>query len=201
MRISVHLLIILCIVGCHDENEPTRINSDYFPLHVGDYWEFVPVNTQDPAAFTWRREITDKVTLDNKEYFQAITKSNSSADYVDTVYYRVDDNGLVFSRRNNTAGEINIYRLDAMDGESWITPFGYSSENPVEGKTKCSVGIFKFNDAVFENCKTFSFDVEQWVDEERYTILSKGIGPLREGSAWFTQDLKKAFINGSTFEF
>jgi hypothetical protein len=200
-RISIYLMAVLSISGCHDENEkPGSINGDYFPLHVGDYWEFVPVYTQDPS-FALRREITGKVMLDNSEYFQAITKSNSSAGYSDTVYYRVDNNGFVFSRRNNTAREINSYRLNASHGESWVVPYEYSSEPSADGKTQCFVGTFKLKDKEFDNCKTFSFDVEQWADEEHYTVLSKEVGPLREGSAWFTYDLKKAFINGSTFEF
>lgn len=68
------------------------IYLDYYPLDIGNYWEYWDHNL--PAHSV---EIVSDTLIDNLNYYVAIYKSLSSGNYIETRYERVDSyNALVY---------------------------------------------------------------------------------------------------------
>ena len=189
------LFISIIILSC-GEHDPIRSpgEHEYFPLKVGNYWQY---QCSDPAlGGTFENEITGTTTINNQEYYVMITKSPKSV--TDTTYYRMDDRGYVFEFRKSYTQEMNKYRLNARKNDSWEYTFGTTLPN----------GKMTFNGSqnvtltttTIDNCKAFSFDVKQWVDEESHHILAAGIGlVVTSGDIQF--ELKHAVVNEQEFNF
>ena len=138
-------------------------------------------------------------SFSGEEYYLMVIKTESpSAVNTDTVYYRIDGNGFVFQRLKT--GEIsNPYRLGATDGAGWHLS---SASTEKDMSVTYYTDPIDINSTQLENCRLFSYDVENWADEEYYTTLAPGIGVVTSHSAWgFRKDLKKAIINGVEYNF
>lgn len=200
------ILLMVVIFACDDDKEPVRpYDPSYFPLHVGDLWYYVPAsNFQYPYVATTTSEITAKVTIDNAEFYLMISThdypdSSHLDDYIDSTYYRLGNNGYVYSLKNTDDRLSNPYRLGALEGEHWkfITPH---SDNGKIIVTRIETNTL--NNTPIEACKTYYYDDEQWVDEEHYSVLAPGLGIIKGGSAWgFDTVLKRAIIAGKEYQF
>src|SRR5688500_4602073 len=100
------LMTILVILSCNDDSaSPIVIKGDsYFPLHVGDHWQYRPANEEFPQMNEHIPVVTREIkaieeTGGHEYFFMLITydysKQNRPADY-DSIYYRLDDNGFVY---------------------------------------------------------------------------------------------------------
>lgn len=168
-------------------------------MTVGNTWEYeqrAPTGYNDFGGI--KKEITDVVKLEGREYYRMVTTWKSIPNpYTDTTYYRVDDNGFVFQRRNN--GDVgNPFRLNATDKESWKYSTA-STENDMHVTYQEPITI---SSTQVSNTRLFSFDVSIMADEEWYTTLAPGIGIVTMYTSWTRPvDLKTAVISGVTYHF
>jgi hypothetical protein len=181
-----------------DDNHPkvTIKDDDYFPLQIGNYWEF---STAHPGgdATSFKREIVGKTEIQGMEYYTFVS-TNLNNQYRDTIYFRKDEQQHVY-RRVKLEPEINVFRLNAAEGEHWK----FGNINDAEYDVMVNVLEIQLGSEHLSNAKVFSYDASQLADEEYYVTLSKGIGFSIEGSyAWgFTSTLQRARINGLEYTF
>lgn len=193
------VLLIIGFAGCEDE-ELNLAENNFFPLQVGNYWEFHPYaqNLQGDKTVV-KMEITTTQEFLGVEYYLMVRKSEGPYGiYIDTAYYRTNEIGFVFQRLKT--GEItNPYRLGAKDGERWSSSFPANGDDMSVEYVNEPIMI---NSTLFENCRVFEYDKEEWIDEEYWTTLAPGIGIVTSHSAWgFRRDLKRAIINGVEYDF
>lgn len=196
----VTVLFFLAACDCSDEPNP-EISNSYLPLSIGNFWDFKSTSHSGDELIE-HREVEDIVTLNDREYFMLVSTRLSeiwSGHYRDTAYYRIDNDGFVFVYRKNIGIEENRYRLNAKDGDTWSYPFvdDYVADIRLSERSK-TVGKTEV-----DHCKDYSFDVQQWADEEYTYTLAPGVGFLKEFSdSWGAgQELKRAKVNGRLFEF
>jgi hypothetical protein len=189
--VSAFLLLLFGIItSCKKDDSSTVCNIDYFPLQVGNIWHYTHYVT----------EVTKKVELNNKEYFEVESK------YIvtDTVfssyktYYRRTENGQVYMLDNNSdTYEKLYYNTCVSDNYSWTfksTPDAYSAWEVTKTTHE---GSFIINDQEIGNCIQFFYDLKEAVDDEHSIILAPGIGRIASSSIWGINDsLKSATING-----
>lgn len=191
---------VLAACDCNDDPKP-ELTNDYLPLTIGNYWDFKSTG-QTGDFLTEHREVEDYVTLNDKQYYMVVSTRLSevwSGHYKDTAYYRVDGDGYVFVFKKSIGIEENRYRLNGNDGDQWSYDFvdNYVANMSLSELSK-SIGKVEV-----QHCKDYSFDIQQWADEEYTYTLAPGIGFLKEFSdAWGAgQELKKARIDGQVIEF
>jgi hypothetical protein len=200
-KIAILLLVAFILPACDDDHQTISVDAKYFPLHIGDSWEFVSYNWHGQPTPGMKREITATVTFNERQYYVMTTHYiGGHTGHVDTAYYRVDHRGYVYERRKDQDHEINPFRLKTSDGTSWKDASYISAEGLMTLHQFTTVNL---DQTAVDNCKVFSYDEESFADEEYYVTLAPGLGVVTEGSyAWGQRfDLKKAVINGKTFEF
>lgn len=193
------ILLWLAACECIDEPVPETTNA-YLPLAIGNYWNFRTVGwTGDQPSE--HREVVDLVKINGREYYLLKSSSLSGDDraYEDSTYYRVDKDGFVYVYNKNTELEENRFRLNSNDGDSWA----YSNKEDYEVTITVRELTKDIDVAQIANCKDYSLDVEEWVDEEYTYTLAPGIGFLKEFSdGWGAgQVLKSAMVNGKEIKF
>jgi len=111
------LLAFVLLAGAHDDERVVILSPDYFPLQEGNYWIYeVSVPGFQGISYS-KLEIIGTNQIEGKTYFKAISRV-IDGNYLDTLFYRVNDNGYVF-RRHRSADESELYHLNAVKGESW----------------------------------------------------------------------------------
>jgi hypothetical protein len=195
------LLSVVLIVGCdYSDDEFVLGENNFFPLQIGNYWELHAYGQNPVDNYpVLKMEITATESFSGVEYYLMVTKSEGvNGDYIDSVYYRTDQNGFVHQRLKT--GEIrNPYRLGASNGVRWRSS-GESTEKDM--KVTYYTDPIEIGSTQLSNCRLFTFDMKEWIDEEHYTTLAPDIGVVTMHSAWgFRKDLKKAIINGIEYNF
>ncbi len=194
------LMAITFIISCDDDStSPIPQQGDLFPLTVGNTWEYEqrsPTGYNDFGGI--KKEITDVVQLEGREYYRMVTTWKSIPNpYIDTTYYRVDNDGLVYQRRT-TGEEGNPFRLNATDKESWKYSAS-STENDMHVTYQEPITI---SATEMKDTRLFSFDVSIIADEEWSTTLAPGIGIVTMYTSWTRPvDLKTAVISGCDLPF
>lgn len=199
------LLIILAAVifcGCENDNDPQATEPDpsYFPLKVGNYWEYVPV-LQNPDLLSIEVQIPSTATIGDYEYYLMVTKYNYTGftQVGDSSYYRVDSKGYVFERTTHGSEEANRFRLAAADGETWTI---YTPPLKDYVATTTDISTLNLNDIEIENCKSYYFDFPPMIDDEHTLILAPGLGIVKKlFSGGFDSTLRRATINGAKYNF
>ena len=195
----ITLFLTFGFFACHDDSPTVIISSnDYFPLEIGNTWTYTPPNNNG-YNINLTTTIKGKTIIDGKEfYIMQKSYANSTGTFHDTLYYRIDEKGYVYSKFLDNP-EVNVFRLLAKDNEEWSVPF--MQEGEIGKITSTSNEVIKLGADSITNCKTFSFDIASWADEEWWSTLAPGIGIVSEGSAWSQYKLKSAVINGRTYRF
>ena len=192
-------VILLAASSCDDDRVSMSANR-YLPLGVGNYWEFVTLNAlPNDNMVIEHREVVGMETIDKVQYFTVVsTWPPSSSVPSDTVYYRIEANGYVYKRRKGDGGEIQEFRLNADDGDSWS--FIYYDYNTIVSCEKIDIDL---GSESVRNCKSYYRDVEQMADEEFTYVLAPRIGfAVEYSNAWGGgQRLKRAKVNGTTYSF
>ena len=196
----ISVVVFLGACDCSDDPQP-ELTNDYLPLTVGNYWEFKGIGHTNESLVE-HREVEDYVSLNGKQYYLVVSTRLSdvwSGHYKDTSYYRIDGDGFVFVYKKSTDIEENRYRLNGKDGDTW----SYDFVDDYIANMRLSELSKNVGNVEVVHCKDYSFDVQQWADEEYTYTLAPGIGFLREFSdAWGAgQELKSARINGQMVEF
>ena len=195
----VILVFVAAFCWCCDDEKIQVSDNSYFPLAVGNTWEYVPVYQSGLSPLTVVVQGTENI--DNKTYYVVIRSTVVNGSPVEnTIFYRMDDNGYVFERQAETSVEINRFRLNTQDGDTWQMPVPQMDAYTVTTSVMDEVQLTPLLSV--PDGKSFSYDVPQYVDEEHYITLAKGLGIVKQGSAWgFDMRLKKAVINGTEYNF
>lgn len=205
--------LLLCaslFIGCDDADQDDRVlkrtcgNEEfaYFPLGVGNTWEYEPVGGFGGLA-SQVITIPSTKTINDHEYFVMVRTYNFSDDrepISSKSYYRVDEYGYVYYRTDDADGETNRFRLAAADGEKWkITKGPMEDFVVVRGTGLDAVPLWE---TTVENCISFYFDEPKFIDDEHSVDLAPGLGIVRTyGGEAPTMALVKAKISGQEYTF
>ena len=190
------LFIFVTIVSCDKDSNSDKIPTcfnDYFPLHIGDTWEYKNYICKASLSSTINNK---EYTLITSEIFRADTLYDTREDF-----YRVV-NGKVYKLYTNQSDEFLFADFTLAEGESWK----YTGENMNGDQWNVTVQEkidFDFGNTVLHNCRPFYYDVPGWADEEQVYVFAPGIGIISIYSpAWGAGDtIQKAKINGITYQF
>ena len=192
------LITLYAIVSCSKSKDlEVHQIQDYFPLQVGNYWEF-----KNPSwAGTYLFQIDSIKKIGGKEYFRMIKKEGI---YQDTVFYRKDPFWIVYERRIGLDEVIKYnfgvptgYHWEYVDhykifnGQTWIVTLGAKSDT------------VKSSNYIFENCCRYFNDIDRMADEESVWWLAPGVGVAKYTylGGIGSQRLIKSRINGIEKEY
>ncbi len=169
--------------SCSKQEVPEiEIQSDYFQLAVGNYWQLGQRRTY---------EVTGTAELGGKAYH--LISETADNRWRDSTYYRLN-NGKVYAiqGRNKEEGEGLMFDLTAEEGESWMY---HSYKVTLQSRNE----KVTFNGREIKNCYKFYLDVPQTADEEYWVWLAPGIGFIQLDCSFCVDpmvSLVKARIDG-----
>jgi hypothetical protein len=190
----ISFIIALSFIRCKKDSTVNQ-GDDYFPLQVGNYWEFKAFNGNP-----FKYQIDSIKNLEGKDYFRML-RSGFLISGTDTVYYRKDPASIVYERRRTTQEVLKVnlsvpvgtkwdYAIDSHSGHKWWASLGSKTDT-----VKCS-------NYTFENCYRYFYNVEETADEEYWWFLAPGVGIVKDMNASFPASrLTKAKINGVETEY
>lgn len=196
MRLFAILLFLGVFTSCDTEtcNDLPESSIDYFPLTIGDKWEY-----RDHT-----REVTGIETINGIEYKLVEIKTYRADTLYSThqTYFRLESGGKVYKVNNNKTGEFLFVNFSLTEGESWEYDSHLGNGDKWNVLVRPEV-TFDFGNQKLDNCKPFFYDVPGWADEEQVYIFAKGIGEINNYSpAWGGSDtLQQAVINSIEFNF
>lgn len=179
------------LFACDDGPVSETGVSDYLPLEVGNSWTFeVGAGSNKIVSF---KTVTRKVDINGHSYFEIVSSHGASNPVIDdTTYYRIDGNLVAYVYRMNISEEMEWFRLNGSDGDTWSFTTDDNETDVTLSVIDLVIGSHELKD-----CKSFYYDVEQYVDEEHSIALGKGIGFVQFNSAWVSGiRLTSAVING-----
>ena len=152
--------------------------QDYYPLQVGNTW----------YLGEYPYQIIGSKIINNKEYFITL----------DSIYQRVDENGDVLFRINDTTEYIE-YKLNAKIGETWENQLdrnGYSILRYITLESNNE--IIHTADTAFINCYRYSIHYKYISDADYSIYLAPNVGIVKDSSLdWgLASSLVKSKING-----
>ncbi len=168
MKIEHISIIFLMFISSCGINDPEEKAWGYFPLSVGNEWNYkIQNNPESDYVSTWRVNSITKIS--GKEYFEIIKENNLNS-YKDTSYFRIDGSKLVelIITNNNQNFETTFADFSVGDDSS----FKYRFFNvTLKKKDKNSITLF--------------YDAPQMVDEENSITFEKNKGiTLFYSDAW-----------------
>ncbi len=165
-------------------------SKDYFPLGLGNYWEF-----DNGSGFIATRSIDRIEIIDGHDYYRMIS-------HRDTVYYRKSGGNIYMKKKGKP--EAVLIKFDASVGDQWTfedsTWFGSnwdSSESIWNVNLLSTSETLKLGVNTFDNCYLYAFS-NSCYECGYFTWLGPGLGVIQES---YSGLLKKAKINGVTFNF
>ena len=168
--------------------------ENVLPLQVGNYW-IMKDATGFPDKVELKKYIDAEVPIGSRSYFRMVNRwtFEGTATASDTTYYRVDEQGFVYERKAGSGQEANVFRLYAREGEQWVHGNGTMTLTNIDRYSAFNTPI--------NNCRFYSFDILQLLDEEVTTILAPDIGFV--GSHSYGSDLQtsEASVYGIVHKF
>lgn len=180
-------LCVILLASCgQDPSTPTTTTPDYFPLQIGNWWEYaVDTVAADGSkfiyAYTDRMEIIDDSVVNGKKYYVANAKRGGSDMYNQTYFLIKDTDG-------NLSVTANIYPQNIYDSILLVLYYFNKPKGEVWNRNPYSSGnfmeIFRYNDTttvpagVFSpNCVIKSSNaIGQYSD---FSIFAPGIGMIQ----------------------
>lgn len=170
MKKLVNLFLVLIVIvifsACDSSTEPI-LDSEYFPLKVGNSWSYAgylhhPDSTNGEITIEWT--VIGTKVLGSFDYFEILEMISMS--HTPRSYYYLKDNKL--------------YKYD----EEKKLPGLFADFNLEENQ---SFKYFDFNVTVTEKTDktiTYFYDHPSWVDEEHWITFEKGVGIKSFFSVW-----------------
>ncbi len=137
---SAFLFVTVCALvfaGC-GENDPDPISGDYYPMGVGDYWEYIETYANGDPAETLSHEVTGTETIDfgGELGERTVFLIDNAPDLTSTksrTYYNEDDgnkvsrlrqivydtDGTVIKTQDYDPGALRFDRTRVTKGETW----------------------------------------------------------------------------------
>jgi hypothetical protein len=173
--IALFILIYSCSSSVNTEKN--NQSSEYFPLEVGNQWEYYYFNND---TLTHRQKILEEISIDGKKYFirgegNELSSKDTLRFYDDVICIRengFDRNWFDFSKDNNER-----YKLG-------------KTEVLVEKNLKITTKAGEFND-----CVGFHFNDPKIYDDEISYYFAKGVGIVQIKGAWVNMMLREFKVN------
>jgi hypothetical protein len=178
--------MILVFISCQkDHLTKIEVSSDYFPLKVGNYWNY---------ELDGKYLVKDSQLLDGKEYFEIINDYGTSSFYVNR------DNKIYVRDLSINSKEEMKFDLTAQTNDTWT--YGPGSVTLANRNATISIGNLQV-----DSCLQFDFYNKKLIDYGSTIWLAPGIGLIQRscqecfGSATEIIKLNKVNINGKEVEF
>jgi hypothetical protein len=178
--------MILVFISCQKDNlTKIEVSSDYFPLKVGNYWNY---------ELDGKYLVKDSQLLDGKEYFEIINDYGTSSFYVNR------DNKIYVRDLSINSKEEMKFDLTAQTNDTWT--YGPGSVTLANRNATISIGNLQV-----DSCLQFDFYNKKLIDYGSTIWLAPGIGLIQRscqecfGSATEIIKLNKVNINGKEVEF
>jgi hypothetical protein len=185
-KLSALFLMILALVSCQkDPLTKIELSSDYFPLKVGNYWNYELVG---------KYLVKDSQLIDGKEYFEIVN------DYGTSSFYVIRDNKIYVRDLSINSKEEMKFDLTAQTNDTW--PYGPGSVTLADRNATITIGNFQV-----DSCLQFDFYNKNLIDYDSSVWLAPGIGLVQRtcqecfGSAFEIIKLIKVNINNKESEF
>jgi hypothetical protein len=185
-KLSALFLIIVALLSCQkDHLTKIEISSDYFPLKVGNYWNY---------ELAGKYLVKDSQLVDGKEYFEIIN------DYGTSSFYVVRDNKIYVRDLSINSKEEMKFDLTAGTNDTWT--YGPGSVTLVNRNATITIGNLQV-----DSCLQFDFYNKNLIDYGSSIWLAPGIGLIQRtcqecfGSAFEIIKLNKVYINNKELEF
>ncbi|WP_439184921.1 hypothetical protein [Carboxylicivirga taeanensis] len=179
-------LIFIALISCEkDDNQKLKLDVDYFPLQIGNHWNF---------ELAGKDSIIDLTEINGIDYFEFVN------DYGKTSYYRKQDNRIYTKLSSGESKEEMKFDLNANIGATWKYGSGYVTL--MSKNATITIG-----DTKIDNCLQFNFHNEDLIDYGSTIWLAPEVGFIQQtcqecfGSAFETMRLKTAVINNELIKF
>jgi hypothetical protein len=185
-KLLVISLVIMALISCEkDDNQRINVDEDYFPLQIGNQWNF---------EFAGKDSIVDLTEIDGIEYYKFVN------DYGTVSYYRKQDSRIYVKSQSSDSKEEMKFDLAANVNETWTYGIGYATL--VSRNATINIG-----DTQIDSCLQFNFHNKDLIDYGSTIWLAPEIGLIQKtcqecfGSSFETLRLKTALINNQLIEF
>jgi len=179
--------------------------KDYFPMHVGDYWEYLTLgDSPENSELSYQKVVGDSV-MTNGQSYRVFVGGVIYPPWItdkDTEYYRIDDSLRVWRYRGIWAecqdnAEIVWYDFKAADSSLWAVCY----LKPYIGLTRTDIQSYDalnliLPTKVFEFVDTVGNDTIWGPVDWGVVNLAKGIGCVRVVGGWSVSNIQGAIING-----
>ncbi|NOZ45770.1 MAG: T9SS type A sorting domain-containing protein [Chlorobi bacterium] len=199
MKNKIIIIIIFVVNIIYSQQEPISEAIKYYPLHIGDYWEYqVTMSGQAPSEndnwIGYKSIIGDSILSNNNKYF--VVKSNrlgtQNNDFIYTQFIRID----------STNG--NVYQYDYDNNEILLDSLFIEPNDTVVYSCKMFSSIYS-KDVFGENVKTrfYQYACVTWENLHYDYELSQGFGEIHKNYSYapvtqifFEYNLVYTKING-----
>ena len=161
------IFLSIMIYSCSKkDNEIIISEGDYFPLEIGNYWQFD--NSQ-------KNEVIGSKLIENLNYFESVYSD-------DTSYYRIDNNKIIVKENNDSIGL--KFDLTANVNDTW----NYNSWKVTLSSKKDTI---KIGNIKYINCYRYCFDIHNLPDASHCIWLAPGLGFIQESCNMCLNSIKK----------
>ncbi len=173
--------LLLALSSCQEDADLANAASTYFPQQIGNWWEYEGT----------RREIVDTLQWQGLSYYVwATTYSSNNDAYVDTAYYRVDQDQRVYVKYDITQAESLLFDFSLDAGETLEA----DGKKITLTSTKANI---KPSNTQISDCFSFYYDIPGLADDEHTIYLAPGIGIVSTVPDYgIPQKLSSAFVGG-----
>ena len=185
-KLSALFLMILVLISCQKDNSTEIVlTGDYFPLKVGNYWDY---------ELAGRYLVKDTKMVDGKEYFEILD------DYGTSSFYTVRDNKIYVRNYSINNNEELKFDLTAQTDETWT--YGPGKVRLADRYATITIGNVQV-----DSCLQFIFYNNDLIDYGSTSWLAPGIGLIQiicqecYGSGFEIIKLNKVNINNKVVEF
>jgi hypothetical protein len=185
-KLLVISMVITALISCEkNDNQRINLDKDYFPLQIGNQWNF---------ELAGKDSIIEITKVNGIDYFEFVN------DFGTTSYYRKQDNRIYFKSFLTESQEEMEFDLAANIDETWAFGAGYVTL--VSRNATLSIG-----NTQIDSCLKFNFHNKDLIDYGSSIWLAPGIGFIQQtchecfGSSFETLKLETAIINDDLIEF
>jgi len=185
-KLLVISLIITTLVSCEkDDNQRINLKENYFPLKIGNQWNF---------EIAGKDSIIDITKVNGIDYYEFVNDNGT------TSYYRKQDNRIYVKSSSTESKEEMKFDLAANIDNTWAFGAGYVT-------LVSRSATIRIGDTQIDSCLQFNFHNKDLIDYGFSIWLAPGIGFIQQtcqecfGSAFETLKLEKAMINEQLIEF
>ena len=160
---------------------PCVAGENYFPLQVGNRWEYQTIPADPAYAIT--RAITDSIVIGGRTYY-----------IWNGMTVRRDEAGSVWEYREE--GDVCWFDFTSDRDTTYQIPVGMDAYTDAYTVNRTVVTVVNTPLRSFENCLEFHFFFPGVMDSDRIYRFADGIGPVTTHDAMNSYEITGAVVNG-----